>query len=168
MEDTGARLVIVLGHTECAAVDRAIDRWLDKTAWTWPWLSQTTSLHYPPNWQPVQSLGPPKPPSASTSTSSSTPEDATRSDKLNLTGIKACTLHVALESFLPNMGLLGCLAAANSICCGHWRLSVRTEAGDIATAFTYEDVPPQAFVDLCKVVSSCTCHSAHAQSPPSH
>ncbi|BDA42365.1 hypothetical protein COCOBI_03-2520 [Coccomyxa sp. Obi] len=88
MEDTGARLVIVLGHTECAAVDRAIDRWLDKTAWTWPWLSQTTSLHHPPNWQPLQSLGPPKPPSASTDSSSRTPEEATRSDKLNLTGIK--------------------------------------------------------------------------------
>ena len=88
MEDTGARLVIVLGHTECAAVDRAIDRWLDRTASVWPWLSQTASLHYPPSWQPVKSLGPPKPPSDKADKNAQ--EDATRSDKIDRSGIKAC------------------------------------------------------------------------------
>ena len=87
MEDTGARLVIVLGHTECAAVDRAIDRWLDRTASVWPWLSPTASLHYPPSWQPVQSLGPPKPPAEKVDRGAKA--DATRSDRIDRSGIKA-------------------------------------------------------------------------------
>jgi len=97
MEDTGARLVIVLGHTECAAVDRAIDRWLDKSASSWPWLGTTTSLHYPPGWQPVPSLGPPKPPSDSAK-GKDAKEEATRTDKVNLTGIKVRSLTMEESS----------------------------------------------------------------------
>lgn len=91
MEDTGARLVIVLGHTECAAVDRAIDKWLDRTASVWPWLSQTASLHYPPTWQPLKSLGPPKPPSEKEDKNAK--DEATRSDKIDRSGIKACPIY---------------------------------------------------------------------------
>lgn len=96
MEDTGARLVIVLGHTECAAVDRAIDKWLDRTASVWPWLSQTASLHYPPTWQPLKSLGPPKPPSEKEDKNAK--DEATRSDKIDRSGIKACPILTCLQA----------------------------------------------------------------------
>ena len=39
VEESGARLVMVLGHTQCSAIDGAVDRWLEKKASAWPWPS---------------------------------------------------------------------------------------------------------------------------------
>ena len=40
VEESGARLVMVLGHTQCSAIDGAVDRWLEKKASAWPWPSR--------------------------------------------------------------------------------------------------------------------------------
>lgn len=40
VEESGARLVMVLGHTQCSAIDGAVDRWLEKKASAWPWPSK--------------------------------------------------------------------------------------------------------------------------------
>lgn len=37
LEDSGARLLVVMGHTQCPAVDKAIDEWLDRASHDWPW-----------------------------------------------------------------------------------------------------------------------------------
>ena len=36
IEEGGARLVIVMGHSQCAAADKAVDRWGIEPALLWP------------------------------------------------------------------------------------------------------------------------------------
>ena len=40
VQDSGARLIMVLGHTQCSAIDVAVDRWLEKKYSAWPWPSR--------------------------------------------------------------------------------------------------------------------------------
>ena len=35
--ESGIRLIMVLGHTHCTAIDVAVERWLEKRASAWPW-----------------------------------------------------------------------------------------------------------------------------------
>ena len=37
VQESGIRLIMVVGHTHCAAIDGAVERWLDKRASAWPW-----------------------------------------------------------------------------------------------------------------------------------
>lgn len=43
----GIRLIMVLGHTHCAAIDIAVERWLEKRASAWPWAPHTGAGHRP-------------------------------------------------------------------------------------------------------------------------
>lgn len=49
VQETGVRLVMVLGHTHCSAIDVAVDRWLDKKAAAWPWGPMTSENGAPPS-----------------------------------------------------------------------------------------------------------------------
>ena len=42
VQDSGSRLIMVLGHTQCSAIDVAVDRWLEKKSLAWPWPSRTS------------------------------------------------------------------------------------------------------------------------------
>jgi hypothetical protein len=98
LEDSGARLVMVMGHTQCPAVDKAIDAWLDRAAMDWPWAAAeqqrlqlaaaAAARNPPPSWQPAQSLGPPKPPG------SGAKEAPTRTDKISTMGVGVRFLHL--------------------------------------------------------------------------
>lgn len=37
VQESGIRLIMVLGHTHCAAIDIAVERWLEQRASAWPW-----------------------------------------------------------------------------------------------------------------------------------
>jgi hypothetical protein len=100
LEDSGARLVVVMGHTRCAAVDRAIDAWLDRASIDWPWAAaaqqrERLAAALPPHWQPAQSLGPPKPPGSAAGGGSSSDgggpkQEPTRTDKISTMGMSVC------------------------------------------------------------------------------
>ena len=72
VEESGARLVVVMGHTHCAAADAAIDAWLEahSSPAPWPWATRPAGAQQPldtapggPTWPlpaaaPVRSLRP--------------------------------------------------------------------------------------------------------------
>lgn len=70
IEEGGARLVVVMGHSQCAAADKAVDAWLEhhREANAWPWATSAAtaametheqaadSLPHVDGWQPAASM----------------------------------------------------------------------------------------------------------------
>ena len=45
--ESGIRLIVVLGHTHCTAIDVAVERWLEKRASAWPWAPRSGAVTNP-------------------------------------------------------------------------------------------------------------------------
>ncbi|CAL5219961.1 g1895 [Coccomyxa viridis] len=86
VQESGIRLIMVLGHTHCAAIDIAVERWLEQRASAWPWAPKAEMSEHEisgrqaaPVKVPKASIDPDnRPPKA--------PVEATRTDKFSMTG----------------------------------------------------------------------------------